>query len=103
MKNLRYRDWYIQSRPAVNGDGFVAFASKHDLTDRNPLAMINRSIYFNFGDTEAEAIWNIEEEMDQRDTEALRWKALGCIVILVFLGTIWFFIIYSILANLGVI
>ena len=66
VRRIRYDDWYIQSRRCYNRTRheFIAWASREPSGD--DFTAIG-DVYFNFGDTEIEAIELTKKELDSLD------------------------------------
>jgi len=61
---MQHKGWYVQSSHCKVGDDFVSWASKQ------PSYNSMDCVYFNFGDTEKEAIDNIIKELDALEANA---------------------------------
>ena len=62
MRRITHNDWFIQSKKGKD-DKYMAWASK-DRTN-SPIDPSIGDIYFDFGDTEIEAIEKIKIEIDK--------------------------------------
>lgn len=62
VRRTHYNGWYIQSKPCNHGaPGYMSWASKEPT--RSALAKSSGDVYFEFGDTEYEAVEKLKAEL----------------------------------------